>query len=64
VIAEALGRDREAEWVLAGSEDPVVEEHDAALAGRADVQLSLRDGRVVPAASVPAPAFSSAPALG
>ncbi len=38
--------------------------HDAALAARADVQLSLRDGRVVPAASVPAPAFSSAPALG
>jgi hypothetical protein len=38
--------------------------HDAALAARADVQLSLRDGRVVPAASVPAPVLAPAPALG
>ncbi len=38
--------------------------HDAALAARADVQLSLRDGRVVPPASVPSPALAPAPALG
>jgi putative ABC transport system ATP-binding protein len=38
--------------------------HDAALAARADVQLSLRDGRVVPAAAVPPPVYSPAPALG
>ena len=38
--------------------------HDAGLAARADVQLSLRDGRVVRPASVPAPAFAPAPALG
>ena len=38
--------------------------HDAALAARADVQLSLRDGRVVPAAAVPAPVLAPAPALG
>jgi putative ABC transport system ATP-binding protein len=30
--------------------------HDAALAARADVQLSLRDGRVVAPAAVPAAA--------
>ena len=36
--------------------------HDAALAARADVQLSLRDGRVVPPASVPV-SPPAAPAL-